>query len=423
MRIENNYIVLCVIACILLCSCRHLDSEYGVDFSRLPNNGRTFVPYSEQTHDVDISDLSSVLTEESENAAPQPHKASSMNLTDAMRGVVESFTSYNICQICGTYYSTDLQGQEVRLSGAVFYPIRGRIHNVIICSHYTVAANYEVPSMTCPLEATLAGLGYVVVMPDYIGYGASMDRVHPYLQQDLTARNVADMALAVRPFLAARKIVVESDEIILVGYSQGGTAAMFTQRLMETDEEYKGLFKIKKTYCGGGPYNLARTYEFCMDHDKTGIPYAVPLLIVGMSEGMETPLDVASFFQEPLKSHYEEWLKSKKYNGTQITTMIGENHLSKILSPEGMDLTNPETQRLYKELQENTLPSDYMPQTPMYIFHSKDDQTVPFINADEIRSQFERHGAGGPLIEYDFGNYGTHQQGFTKFLLKMLTTL
>lgn len=417
MRSKNNYIV-CVIVCILLCACHHLDPEYGVDFSKMPNNGKTFVPYSEQTCDVDTFNLST-----DSSSAPQPHKASSMNLTDVARGVVESFTSYKIRQICGTYYSIDLQGKEVRLSGAVFYPIRGRIHNVIICPHFTVAANYEVPSMTCPLEATLAALGYVVVMPDYIGYGASVDRVHPYLQQDLTAHNVADMALAVRPFLANRRIMVESEEIIIVGYSQGGAAAMFTQRLMETDIEYNGLFKIKKTYCGGGPYNVARTYEYCMVHDKTGIPYAVPLLIVGMAEGMEIPLDVASFFREPLKSHYEEWLKSKKYNGTQITAMIGEDRLSKILSPEGMDLTHPETQRLYKELQENALPSDYMPQTPMYIFHSKDDQTVPFINAEEVRSQFERHAAGGPRIEYDFGHYGNHQQGFTKFLFKMLSTL
>lgn len=410
-------------ACMFLCSCHHLNPECGVDFSKLPNKGKVFIPYSEQIREVDTSLINSTIIDDSEKSSPQPHLASSMNLTDVARGVLDALTSYKMRQICGTYYSTDLKGQDIRISGAVFYPTRGRIHNVIICPHFTIAADYEAPTMTYPLEAILAGLGYVVVMPDYIGYGASVDRVHPYLQQDLTARNVADMALAVRPFLAARNIVVENEEIIIVGYSQGGAAAMFTQRLLETDDDYKGLFKIKKTYCGGGPYNVARTYEVCMINDKTGIPYAVPLLIIGMSEGMDKPLDIEHFFREPLKSHYQQWFNSKKYNGTQITAMIGEDHLSKILTPEGMDLTNIETQRLYLELQENSLPIDYVPQTPMYIFHSKNDQTVPFINAEEVREQFERHGLGGPRIDYDFGNYGTHQQGFTKFLFKMLTTL
>ncbi|MBQ0136621.1 MAG: prolyl oligopeptidase family serine peptidase [Bacteroidales bacterium] len=404
--------VLLSVICSLLSlpSCHHIVPELGVDFSQLPNNGKYFVPYSEQTYDV-------------RNEGALPRKASSLNMTDVARGVLESLTSYNIQQICGTYYSTDAYGEPIRLSGAVFYPIHGSIHNIIVCPHYTVAANYEVPSMTFPLEAVLASKGYVVVMPDYIGYGASENQVHPYLQQDLTARNVADMALAVRPFLADRKIVVNNEEIILLGYSQGGSTAMFMQRLLETDEEYKGLFKIKKTYCGGGPYYVDRTYEYCMKCENTGIPYAVPLLIVGMSEGMDEPLDIESFFREPLKSHYKDWLNSKKYNGTQITSMIGTYSLCNILTPEGMDVTNPETHRLYERLQANALPEDYVPQTPMYIFHSKDDQTVPFVNAEEVHNNFERRQSEGVQIRYDFDHYGTHQQGFMKFLTKMLGTL
>lgn len=404
--------VLLSVICSLLSlpSCHHIVPEYGVDFSQLPNKGKYFVPYSEQTLDV-------------RRESALPRKASSLNMTDVARGVMESLTSYNIQQVCGTYYSTDVTGKEIRLSGAVFYPIHGSIHNIIVCPHYTVAANYEIPSMTFPIEATLASRGYVVVMPDYMGYGVSADRVHPYLQADVTAHNVADMALAVRPFLADRNIVVNNEEIILLGYSQGGSAVMFTQRLLETDEEYKGLFRIKKTYCGGGPYYVDRTYEHCMKHDETGIPYAVPLLIIGMSEGKDEPLDIPFFFLEPLKSHYQDWLLSKKYNGTQITSLIGENCLSKILTPEGMDLSQPETHRLYEELVENSLPADYVPQTPMYIFHSTKDQTVPFVNAETVRQNFDQLKPAGLPIQYDFDDYGTHQQGFMKFFLKMLKTL
>jgi len=316
----------------------------------------------------------------------------------------------------------------ITLSGAVFYPTSGSIKNIIICSHYTVAANYEVPSQTFPIEAAMAAKGYLVVMPDYIGYGASKDCVHPYLQAEVTARNVIHMALGVRSFIAERKMQIESDRILLIGYSQGGATSMWVQYFMETDDEFKGLFDIKKNYCGGGPYNVARTYDFCVKLDETGIPYAVPMIILGMSEGMGEPLKMETFFQEPLLSNYKEWFNTKKYNGIQITKMIGVNRLSKILTPAGLDRSQGETQRLYRALQSNSLPASYRPMAPVYMFHSMDDQTVPFINAQVTHYNFShydvRSGAEPATnVEYDFDHYGNHQKGCIKFYLHMFKVL
>lgn len=426
---------ICIFSILLLvfCGCHHDEPEVGVDFSKMENGGKHFVAYAEHDHDIEAEEPwtqipDDPMFDEEGNLIQEPRRASALVLTDLARGILESVASTNVHQVCGTYVSKDAYGNDITLSGAVYYPLKGKIKNVIICSHYTVAADYEVPSATFPLEATMAAMGYVVVMPDYIGYGATRDRVHPYLQAFVTASNVIDMALAVRPFLAEREIKVESDSVLLVGYSQGGATSMWVQYYMENDESYKGLFKIKKNYCGGGPYNVARTYDYCVKLDETGIPYAVPMIILGMSEGMGIPLDFDTFFQEPLLSYYKDWFNSKSYNGQEITRLIGVNRLSKILTPAGLDRSEGETKRLYRELQLNSIPTDFRPQAPVFMFHSMDDQTVPFINAQVTRYNFTHYsilGGAGPVnnVEYDFDHYGNHQSGCIKFYLKMFKLL
>lgn len=347
--------------------------------------------------------------------------ASSLNMTDLARGLVESMVSYKVHQVAGTYMSIDAIGNPIRISGAIFYPTKGKIKNVIVCSHYTVSANYEVPSQTFPIEAMFAALGYVVVMPDYIGYGVTKDKVHPYLQAYVTGSNVIDMALAVRPFLAERKIQVENEEVILLGYSQGGATTMWVQLMMEHDARYQGMFKIKHTYCGGGPYDVARTYDYVVSKSVTGIPYAIPMIILGMSEGMAEPLDVKQFFREPLLSHYQEWINTKLYSGPQITKLIGTTELPKILTNEGMNRSKGETLRLYRELLINSIPEDYSPGTPVYMFHSMDDETVPFINAQVMHRNFNREFFTD--VEYDFDHYGSHTNACIHFILKVFAKL
>ncbi len=424
----KNKILFSIWLLLMVCftSCHHDEPTLGVDFSQLDNAGKRFVPYSEEERDVREEEPWNRLPEDAASdvqdmAVPGRRPASSITITDMARGLLESLNSYKVHQVCGTYMTTGADGEPVKVSGAVFYPKQGRIKNVIICSHYTVTADYEVPSQTFPIEALLASLGYVVVMPDYIGYGASKDRVHPYLQAYVTAGTVIDMALAVRPFLANRKIVVDNEEVILFGYSQGGATGLFVQLMMEQSAAYKGLFKIKCNYCGGGPYNIARTYDETVRTRTTGIPYAVPMLILGMSEGMAVPLDVDAFFREPLLSHYKEWLLSKRYAGSQITRLMGTRNIDKILTPMALDRSQPETKRLYRALAYNSIPANFVPEAPVYMFHSMDDQTVPFINAQVQHGYFTQHGVNN--VTYDFGHYGEHADAFLTFMKEVFRKL
>ena len=96
------------------------------------------------------------------------------------------------------YNSTDHQGNPVKLSSVVYwnrYKLDGwhdvTPDNICLVEHYTITSDAEAPSNSYPLEAHITG-NSVVVMPDYLGYGHTAERLHPYLNYDLAAVNSID---------------------------------------------------------------------------------------------------------------------------------------------------------------------------------------------------------------------------------------
>ena len=405
----KKFLILCLCA-FALASCSHDDPEYfdltSYSYSERPG---TFEVLWES--DLELSDPSLW-----GDAWGKGTKATSSNMVLTASSILSTAISTKVHQVVGTYISSDIHGEPIKVSGKIIYPKSGKVKNMMLVSHFTIGSNAECPSESFSFESLYAALGYAVVISDYIGFGVTVDQIHPYLQAETTARNVIDFGIAARPFLQDRGLSPNSPEIILLGYSQGGAATLHVQRLLETYVEYQRVFKIKRNYAGSGPYNIARTYDYCIKRDVTGIPCAVPMIIQGMSIGMDKPLDMSFFFREPLLSHYDDWLNSKQYTVGQISEKIGSDHLSEILTKNATDRSNPETARFYKELLGNSIPSFYIPSSPLFMFHSEDDQTVPFINSQLMQRQFRY---SETPIEYDFGHYGDHQQGALKFILKV----
>ena len=379
------------------------------------------VPYAESDIDIEEANPFAPLEEyNTESIEVGPNKATSLPLTSMFLRLFESALYRNIHQVSGTYQSVDINGKPITVSGKLMYPKDGKIKNLIIVSHYTIGAQAESPSESFNPEGIFATMGYAVAIADYIGYGVTADQVHPYLQAHTTALNVIDMGLASRALLNKRGLKCESDSIILCGYSQGGATTMYVQYMLEN--EINTDFKIKKNYAGSGPYDIARTYDYSVRKDITGIPTAVPLIIQGMSVGMSRPLDMSYFFKDKLLENYDEWLNSKKYTIKQINTLIGSNSLKELLTADAIDKTKPETMRFYQELMQNSLPKTFAPIAPVYMFHSEDDDTVPFINSQLLQKQFrdlyEQFGITTD-ITYDFDFYGPHTKGAIKFIFKV----
>jgi pimeloyl-ACP methyl ester carboxylesterase len=261
----------------------------------------------------------------------------------------------------------------------------------------------------------LAMKGYAVVIADYIGYGITANRIHPYMHTESTARSVVDMGLAVKPYLRHIGREPENEEVFLVGYSQGGATTMAVMDMIQ--DEYSNTFPIKQVYAGGGPYDLAATFDVSMELGVTGIPCAIPMIVQGVSEGEKLGLDMELFFKPHLLQHYNEWINSKQYTVKQINRLIGSNDLRNIMTEAGRDRSKGETAILYRALLKNST-LNFIPYSPIFLFHSRNDQTVPFVNAQSAEAYFK-----GSDIRYDFGDYGPHAMGAVRFILTVYRDL
>lgn len=397
-------------------------SEGDTDMANLP-----WETYEDQCLQDDTFAGKNDTTMSNNDSIDAPQYVSSLTAMDMIREMADAVIGKKVHQVAVKYKSVDVNGDSVDVSGKIFYPKDGKIRNVILASHYTIGADREAPSQTYSFEGIYAAYGYCVVATDYIGFGVSRESVHPYLQAETCGRNVIDIGRVAMTMIEDRELQLQSDEIILFGYSQGGACTMHVMRMLETYPEYAGEFKIKQVYAGAGPYDVARTYDFCVKLDETGIPCAVPMIIQGMSIGMSKPLEMDYFFKEPLLSNYDEWLNSKKYTTNEINQKIGSNYLHDILTENARDREQVETARFYQELLKNSVPDNYKPKAPLHMFHSMDDQTVPFVNSQLLQRQFRTlsgyedidTGARDPAnLSYDFGHYGSHMRGAVVFIYK-----
>lgn len=322
-----------------------------------------------------------------------------------------------ISQIKCSYLTTDQNGNALRASGKLYLPKFGKIKGVIIANHYTIGSNREAPSENFCFEAVFATKGYAVLMADYIGYGLTKDKIHPYLHLHSTAQSVVDLALCVKGYLNSLNRDLASDEIILVGYSQGGAVTLGVQQLIE--KEYASDFKIKQVYAGAGPYDIASTYDYCINKDETGIPCAIPMIVQGLNEGDNLGLSMESFFQDNLLNNYNEWINSKMYTVNSINFLIGENKLTKILTQEALDKTSEKTSIIYKSMLKNSI-INWRPIASIFLFHSTTDDMVPFINSENLKKSFEEQGVD---FVYDFSDYGSHMVAAVEFMKKVYNDL
>ncbi len=353
---------------------------------------------------------------EAESAGPNKIKqTTSVTATAIIQELLKYGNQKKVIEIVGTYPSVDGNWDSIRLSGKVMLPKEGKPKRMVLVSHYTVGSNAEAPSNCFSLEGILVQQGYGLIIPDYLGYGITSHMVHPYLVMDLTARNVVDMYLAVRPWLEAVGRAPENPEIILMGYSQGGANTMAVQHLIEMEYAYDThpqRIDIHRVFAGGGPYDVKATYERFVITDTADYPVAVPLVVQGMILGNKLQIQMSDMMQGWLCEKMDPWINSKKYCTSQLNAMIGTKVSHELLTKEAMDQKSDKVAELYKAMNANSIISyNWQPNAPVYMMHSMDDETVPYANAANAKNKWNYAN-----ITYNFGHYGGHVKTCLRFI-------
>ena len=430
MNYRFQYILLLLIG-VVLAGCQFRKDEY-VDFTDIEGaKGLKFQVIGQ--HETDLSGglpnncylpdgtpvneymQSAVSDQQSEKDGRLIRKTTGTTGAGFLQELLKWSNQNKIIEVVGTYPSTDIDGNPITLSGKVMLPKNGAPKRMILVSHYTVCSNAEAPSNCFSLEGVLVNSGYGLIIPDYIGYGVTAKEVHPYLVMAVTAHNVLDMYLAVKPWLEAIGRKADDPSLDLMGYSQGGATTMEVQYLIETDynnEDDIDPITLHRVFAGGGPYDVQATYERFVTTDTAGYPVAVPLVLQGMIKGDKLDIEISDMMQPWLCEHMDEWINSKRFTSAQINKMIGTKVTHKLLTAEAMEQTSEKVAELYKAMTLNSIIAyDWEPKAPVYMMHSMDDETVPYTNATRARSHWK-----DANITYNFGHYGGHVLTCLRFI-------
>lgn len=286
-----------------------------------------------------------------------------------------------------TYTTTGPDGASVTASGVVAMPAGTTSYDHLLSIQHGTLDMEEAPSLQLfYYEMMPVVSGHVVVMADYLGYGASQtaDRQHPYLHARLTGTACADMIEAAREYLRSKSIAEENDALELLGYSQGGQATVATQLELES-RGWTG--RIRKVWAGGGPYDLETLLQAFLNDD--GIPDTyprsgyLPYLIRGMAYGegltvSDENLYAPAVIEEGLNKLFStrplsEWHAAL---GTDITQVL---HPDFFAAPDFNG--NADVLAIVSALRKNSLVNaSTAPQATVSLYHSLQDDFVPYSN-------------------------------------------
>ena len=360
----------------------------GIDISGVKGYGAGKLLKVDAEHDITYDNIMASLTD----MVPQI-KAFSGMLDLVIKPFIANHT--HIARII--YLTPDRDGELVEASGLVAYQYYSKLND---CSYDRIVS---VQHGTCDIadapsyqnfypeiaSAAIKGNPYIVVMADYLGYGASQtpDLQHPYLSKELTGSCCADMLLAAEEYISATGLDLASDRLDLVGYSQGGAATMAT--LLELEKRGGYDDRITEVHAGAGPYDILGFFDCFKNketYDKTGF---VPYTFRGICYGEHLTVDYNNIFNPALteKTDLETLFSTKQVN--EWHSVLGYS-IKDILHPDFYKDNyggNADILALVAALDKNSIVNFKAPKNldKVKFYHSVTDDTVPYSCSEALQ--------------------------------------
>ena len=253
--------------------------------------------------------------------------------------------------------------------------------------------------LTAIAAAAIATMGQIVVMTDYIGFGSSLSKVHPYLHADNLSVDGIHSLQACLNLLDQLGVRSNYDEnVYLIGYSEGAYASIAMHRALEANP-IQGL-NIKFTSAGGGVYDLNAFRSYILSQIEYPQPYLLAYFLHAYSS-LYTTINLQDIVQSPYHTSIPT-LFNKTKASTDINNALTHNlfHLLQDDFRAGSS-KNPKFKGFMDAIKENSL-LNWGPQAPINFYHSKNDEVIPFINSKTAQSRLEQRAKEGTEITFSF---------------------
>lgn len=315
---------------------------------------------------------------------------------------IQEHADYSV-QVYSIRYKTTYMGSEITASGLVCLPLADESFPVISFQNGTNTAHANAPTAN-PLNynfmllEAMASNGYVLLIPDYIGFGASKEMVHPYYQKESTASSVIDMLMAVEELVQEKTILANTNgSTYLMGYSQGGWSTLSVLEALETKDVAD--IEIKAASCGAGAYDLMLMSEWVMDLDVFSAPHYLPYFVYSEQEFGALTDPLSHFFNEPYASAIPQ-LFNGEYENDQVNQALNDT-MSVLLSAEMLDgfRDGAGYANLRNVLNLNSV-DPWQPDALLRFYHGTSDVNVPPAQSESIYDRFISAGTDPGRITY-----------------------
>ncbi|MFY0652094.1 MAG: prolyl oligopeptidase family serine peptidase [Cyclobacteriaceae bacterium] len=316
-------------------------------------------------------------------------------------------------------YSTEFLGEKIIASGLIGIPESEDAFPLLSFQHGTISSHEDAPSEN-PLGSfysAFASLGYIAIVPDFIGFGSSSDYIHPYYHKESSAQCVVDMIRASKEFLEQENQAYE-EKLFLAGYSEGGYVTMVTHQLIE--EEYSSEFNLVASAPASGAYDIKQMQEYMFSLDIYNQPYYLAYVAHSYANIYGWTGFYSTIFNEPYASKI-----LTLFNGTRSGSSINNEltiDMEELLTMNvltGID-NNSEFGDFASALEINS-PLNWIPSKPMYLYHGTSDDLIPYSNSADTYLNLIDAGTSPmtlSLTRLDGYNHGT---GVTPYILGMLS--
>jgi len=289
-----------------------------------------------------------------------------------------------------SYTTSWIDGSPVKASGIIMIP--DNIHPEYSTIIYHNGTNImkkreqELGYNQFSICAGLAADGYLVVIPDYIGRGKG-ERHQLYLDAQTESQNSVDFLLSVDDFLKTNGYDSIND-LFITGYSQGGHAAMSTQRLIE--KSYMHTFNLVACSPMSGPYDLESSVTIDSkpsDDDWVLFMY----MIKSFQDAYHLRESMSEIFIHPWDSlvnvYFDGVNKYREIRTKNVPKKIDEIMFKEFLVKEFTTEDSP----LRKCLKQNTI-YQFVPTVPTQLCYCSDDEVVTGQNTVTAYNWMKKNG-------------------------------
>ncbi|MBN2635638.1 MAG: prolyl oligopeptidase family serine peptidase [Prolixibacteraceae bacterium] len=300
-------------------------------------------------------------------------------------------------------YNTTFQGEPVVASGLVAVPTTNGIEFPVLSYQngtYTLdslAPTKDPDGDLFLMLESIASTGFIVSLPDYIGFGESAHLFHPYMHKESTVQAVIDMLKAVKELVNNHLLYEMSDDLYITGYSKGGWATMQLQKTIET--QYASEYNLKASACAAGPYDLNYINDYVLDRATYPMPYFLGYIFNSYSNLGIVTTPLSAVFNSPydnIVSTIYDGMHSGEEINAELTTSVNSLFTDDYRNNYS---TNAKFSTVVSSMNANSITA-WNTKIPTMIIHGTNDDFISQEVSLRIYQDFIDRGVSTDIISY-----------------------